>query len=272
MKEIYHEMPEYMLRSGYERENCSGHYALVHLYENNSWYFNYSVETLKLHLPLMLDNSIFELEKAFDADRFAYWIQMLAKFAGKRNVNKYLTYIIPDVLDDCDATIDSCKAFVKKYPKLPGKKMAVCQGKDTWELRRCYKELNEVTNLSRTGISFNCEAYKEPASDKLHSWVISRQEFLCTFPLVPEMVSPLHLLGCSLPQEFIVYQNDSRIVSVDTSNPVVHGLKSIPYTFEGLKKKESIKLVDLWERIPTKREMDCINWNVAAFRSFVNGY
>src|SRR5574344_668873 len=98
--EIYHEMPLRMLLDGYEDElNISGHYALVHLYEKHKEYFDYSVLRLRIGYPVILDNSIFELEKAFDADRFAFWIKELVKHAGKKNVNKNLVYIIPDVLD-----------------------------------------------------------------------------------------------------------------------------------------------------------------------------
>lgn len=273
--EIYHEMPMPMLVEDYEDKlHISGHYALVHLYENNREYFNYSVLRLRMGYTVILDNSIFELGKAFDMDRFVFWIKELVKYAGKANVNKHLVYIIPDVLDDADATINQCKEFVTRYPKLPGRRMAVAQGKTMAELRRCYKELNEITALDRTGVSFNCEAYKGDDPDQLVNWMRGRQAFvqqLVDLYNETSLPSPLHLLGCSLPQEFKAYTDSEAIISIDTSSPIVHGLKEIPFTSEGLKTKESVKLADLFLTVPTLRQLDVIRWNVSVFRWFVNG-
>jgi len=48
-------------------------YALVHLFEEDEEYLNQFKEAIKKGREVILDNSIFELEEAFDADRFAYW-------------------------------------------------------------------------------------------------------------------------------------------------------------------------------------------------------
>jgi len=39
----------------------------------------------------------------------------------------------------------------------------------------------------------------------------------------------IHLLGCSLPNEFIHYQNIKQIESIDTSNPVMLALEGKSY-------------------------------------------
>jgi len=86
--------------------------------------------------------------------------------------------------------------------------------------------------------------------------------------------SPLHLLGCSLPQEFINYScpaANKSIVSIDTSNPVVHGLYRVKYTKDGLERKLSTKLVDLLYEIPDKEQTEIIEYNCKMFRKFVNG-
>ena len=38
-----------------------------------------------------------------------------------------------------------------------------------------------------------------------------------------------HLLGCSIPQEFGWYDNNPRIESIDTSNPVMAALEEVSY-------------------------------------------
>ncbi len=285
--ELYHEMPLQMLLQGYEDKlNISGHYALVHLYEKHKEYFEYSVQRLKQGRPVILDNSIFELGTAFDADRFAFWIKELVKYAGKGNVNRNLLYIIPDVLDDYEGTVSQAKNFLQKYEKLPGKKMAVAQGKTCSELLHCYQELNSLTNLDRTGISFNCEAYTSSSEDScaednfeeetiLKAWGSGRIRFINTllesYRELSELPSRLHLLGCSLPQEFKYYRGMDAIASIDTSNPVVHGIKGIAYTHAGLDRKESIKLADLFETSVITPQLDLIEWNTAVFRWFING-
>ena len=286
--ELYHEMPLQMLLQGYEdRLDISGHYALVHLYEKHKEYFEYSVLRLRQDYPVILDNSIFELGTAFDADRFAFWIKELVKYAGKGNVNRNLLYIIPDVLDDYEGTVTQAKDFLQKYEKLPGKKMAVAQGKTCSELLYCYQVLNSLTNLDRTGISFNCEAYTSSSKDScaedkvdewettLKAWGSGRIRFINTllesYKELSQLPSRLHLLGCSLPQEFKYYRGMAAIASIDTSNPVVHGIKGIAYTHDGLDRKESIKLADLFETSVTIPQLDIIEWNTAVFRWFING-
>ena len=63
----------------------------------------------------------------------------------------------------------------------------------------------------------------------------------------------------------------AAIASIDTSNPVVHGIKGIAYTHTGLDRKESIKLADLFETSVTIPQLDIIEWNTAVFRWFING-
>ena len=44
----------------------------------------------------------------------------------------------------------------------------------------------------------------------------------------------VHLLGCALPQEFGYYSDFPFIESIDTSNPIIHGLEWIKYNKLGL--------------------------------------
>ena len=271
-KEIYHEMPLSMLKANFEPVFCSGHYALVHLYEQEPEYYQHSVNVLKLGRPFILDNSIFELEEAFNPNRFANWIERLAIDSG----NKDFIYIIPDVLDNRTATIESAEAFLDGCKDLPGKPMAVVQGRTFVELSQCYNAL-ALMGLERIGISFNCQAYNDAAGEtKLEQWMNGRKAFvrstLAKRLSEPTKHPPIHLLGCSLPQEMKFYQKERDIVSVDTSNPVVHGLLNIRYTDTGLKDKKSIKLIELFhEDLPNYDTLDNITFNVLKFREFTNG-
>ena len=62
------------------------------------------------------------------------------------------------------------------------------------------------------------------------------------------------------------------IRSVDTSNPVVAGIKELRYTGNlGLNEKPSIMLADLIDHEVTDTEMEDIQYNVNSFKNII-GY
>ena len=79
-------------------------YALVHLFEEDAEYLKQFERAVKRGREVILDNSIFELEEAFNADRFNDWVQYL----------RPTWYIVPDVLEDGYATIDKMEDWNNK--------------------------------------------------------------------------------------------------------------------------------------------------------------
>ena len=57
----------------------------------------------------------------------------------------------------------------------------------------------------------------------------------------------VHLLGGALPQEFGYYADFPFIESVDTSNPIIHGLQGVKYNSLGLLTKSSTKIDQIEE-------------------------
>ena len=78
----------------------------------------------------------------------------------------------------------------------------------------------------------------------------------------------VHLLGCALPQEFGYYADFPFIESIDTSNPIIHGLQGVKYNSLGLLNKESIKIDKIDKEINTDVLYD-INHNLIQFKQFV---
>jgi hypothetical protein len=78
----------------------------------------------------------------------------------------------------------------------------------------------------------------------------------------------VHLLGCALPQEFGYYADFPFIESIDTSNPIIHGLQGVKYNSLGLLNKESIKIDQIDKEINTDVLYD-INHNLIQFKQFV---
>ena len=56
-----------------------------------------------------------------------------------------------------------------------------------------------------------------------------------------------HLLGCSIPQEFGWYDNNPRIESIDTSNPVMSALEGNWYDDNGLNNKPKANMNDYFD-------------------------
>lgn len=242
-------------------------YALVHLFEENEEYYNKFVEARDKGREIILDNSIFELEEAFDADKFAGWVEKL----------KPTWYIIPDVLEDKDGTIANFDSWMEKYSHLPGKTIAVAQGKTLQDMIECYNYL--VDKVDKIAISFDYSFFNDAVKElqlptKYHEWMFGRQMLLAT--LVENNIirtdKPHHLLGCGLPQEFKDYRdlNYDWIDSIDTSNPVVHGIKSVQYEEHGLNNKEPVKLFTMMEE-DVLASWDTIVYNISKFKEFCNG-
>jgi hypothetical protein len=73
----------------------------------------------------------------------------------------------------------------------------------------------------------------------------------------------IHLLGCSVPQEFGWYKDLPYIESLDTSNPVMAGVEGIEYSKNGLYIKPTSNMNTVFEN--KKLNVDLIKYNVAMF-------
>jgi hypothetical protein len=261
MIRISHESPLSLLEQS--RNYNDYDYALVHLFEEVEEYYLFFRESLLRGREVVLDNSIFELGEAFDSDKFAYWIKQL----------KPTTYIVPDVLENCQATILKLHDWIEKYENLPGLKMGVLQGKTYEEFVNCHREIDRCCD--RIAISFDYSYYNESigSEDELFNWMKGRQTLIDR--LVEDKVinfeKKYHLLGCSLPQEFNYYSKYPFIHSLDTSNPIVHGIKKVTYKPFGLKGKERVKLVDLIHSNLDEDQLSAIEFNIRKFKQLVNG-
>ena len=268
---ISHESPLSMLEMsrGYN-DYC---YALVHLFETEPTYYKFFEDSLKMGRHVLLDNSIFELGTAFESSKYVDWIEKLQP----------TEYIIPDVLENSLGTIDSASRFLDKYGErlarnAPNSKtIGVMQGKNYSDLVMCYNFLDKLINVDKIAISFDLPFYYLSVCPHPNKWMG------CTLGRVQTIIKMLnegiintnkrhHLLGCSLPAEFMFYRNGFEwIETIDTSSPVVHGLLNIRYEPGGLVNKQTIKLVDLLGAQPDEDTKNIIMFNIQCFRSYVNG-
>ena len=85
---------------------------------------------------------------------------------------------------------------------------------------------------------------------------------------------PHHMLGCALPGEGIFYPSEyfDFIDSMDTSNPVVHGLERFPYKGSlGMQWKSNKKLCTLIDSDVDIDQWHVIRFNIENFKRFWRG-
>ncbi len=273
--EVSHESPISMLPISLEYNDYG--YALVHLFETHPEYYKY-YKTLRTetNTPVLLDNSIFELGKSFEPKKYVKWIESLEP--------NY--YIVPDVLESCDGTIKAWNDWMSYYTDNTSAlgngalKIGVVQGSNWNDLVKCYKFMSDQADY--VAISFDYSYYEytgeittTSAGKKLQLWCSGRQRFI--HQLIDEGIwrwdKPHHLLGCSLAKEFKYYVDNNiyNIKSVDTSNPVVAGIKGLKYNDSfGLDYKPSTMLADLIEHEVTEEQTDYIMYNTKMFKKIIN--
>ena len=262
MIKIAHECPVSIFDDVQRRTHYD--YALVHLFEENRDYYNkfYRARN-KLCREIILDNSIFELGNSVSSDLLRKWIGML----------KPSWYIVPDVLEDAIGTVDNLVGFAQDGLPKESKPIGVLQGKSYKELCRVYRVMEPVVDM--IAISFDYSLYEEwfpNEKTKYHSWMKGRTKLIRSMLRdgVINVNKPHHLLGCGLPQEFRAYQDMDFIYSLDTSNPVVHGIKDIWYDYNGLEDKESVKLYTMMNE-DVSMHMPAIRYNIDNFSRMTNG-
>jgi hypothetical protein len=152
--------------------------------------------------------------------------------------------------------------------------MAVCQGEDLGELIITYQTL---VDLGYTHIAFNHSscAYQEmyptfSGIQPLKASMYGRMEFIRRL-VERSVIRPTlyhHLLGCSLPQEFMAYKDWKFIKSVDTSNPILVGAEGVRYTDSGINFKPANKLEHYFE-MNLEEQIEDITFNVNKFKSYI---
>lgn len=266
--ETSHESPSSILERSHTYNDYD--YALVHLFEENPKYYDYFRKSVLQGRTVYLDNSIFELGKSFNEDRYLHWINAL----------RPTLYIVPDTLEDSEATIEQFHTWTETHEKeidisdQKPIKMGVVQGENWNGLIECYQYMSRFADM--IAISFDYSYYGVTGlGTTVLDWNCSgRQRFINQ--LISEGYwnwnKPHHLLGCSLAKEFRHYidNNIYNIVSVDTSNPIVAAIKGLKYRgVLGLSEKPNTLLADLIDHDMTPDQLLLLEYNTGMFKRII---
>ena len=259
---VSHELPLGLMHHAYKWNDYD--YCLPHLVDHYEQYKLFFQKAKKDKRFIIMDNGLFEGVNHTTED-----------LLSKIELIQPDIFIVPDAWNDATTTLRNAKHWMINYKQgLPEgvNLMAVCQGQDMGELVTTYQTL---VDLGYTHIAFNHSsiAYaKEYPSDmlKLKAQMYGRMEFIRRLVQSGTIRKTLyhHLLGCSLPQEFMSYNDWKFIKSVDTSNPILVGAEGKRYNDSGLNWKPEHKLEHYFEKDLEDRIED-IKFNVQMFKSFI---
>ena len=239
-------------------------YCLPHLLDESEEYKNYFQKSKEMGRYIIMDNSLHELGKPYDSDRLWYWM----------NYFKPDEFIVPDYWQDKTKTLVAAKEWInKEYPE-ETTPVAVVQADCKSDAFECYHIL-KMQGYNKIAFSYGADwYYKEglkstPDSNnnfitKAHGRYNTIKEFYGK-KLISKY-DKVHLLGCNVPQEFSWYKNMPFIDSLDTSNPVIHGLAGVKYEEFGLEEKLPYK-VDKYEG--NEENWDTVLYNISKFKEFL---
>ena len=260
MFKISHELPINLLHMSNDINDYE--YCLPHLLDQSAIYKKHFYQAKKEGRYIIMDNSLHELGHAYDTSRLMYWMNELEPDE----------FIVPDVWMNKSSTLVNAKHWRNITVPENTTKVAVVQANSYGEAYECYDILKYHLDYEKIAFSYGADWYAE--------------EFPHPNPLVGKMMGRImmiskmyksglinksdrvHLLGCALPQEFGYYADFPFIESIDTSNPIIHGLQGIKYNSLGLLNKESIKIDQIDKEIDTDILYD-INHNLIQFKQFV---
>ena len=267
LMKVSHESPISILNQS--REYNDFDYALVHLFEQYPEYYNYfKAARHQYDREVLLDNSIFELGTSFDSQKY---------FAAALDLQPNM-FIVPDVLEDAQATCNSFISFFDKMNELKNsfttKSIGAVQGKNWHELKNCYRFMSYEADMVAISFDFSYYLSIGEGDTQLDRFCSGRQRF------IEDLINtgiwnwnkPHHLLGCSLAKEFRYYvdRNVYNIVSCDTSNPIVAAIHGLKYDADyGLDTKPSTKLADLITHEFTDEQLDLVKYNTTMFKKII---
>ena len=260
---ISHEVPLCFLKESLKWNDYQ--YVLPHLIDQ---YPQYKTHMLKYREKpgsfIICDNGLFEGVEHTTED-----------LLSKIELIQPDIFIVPDAWNDATTTLRNAKHWMINYKQgLPEgvNLMAVCQGQDMGELVTTYQTL---VDLGYTHIAFNHSsiAYRKEYDGSLpdlKAQMYGRMEFIRRLVASGTIRKTHyhHLLGCSLPQEFMSYSDWKFIKSVDTSNPILVGAEGKRYSDSGINWKPKNKLEHYFEK-NLEDKLEDIIFNVERFRSFI---
>jgi hypothetical protein len=263
---VSHELPPSLMDYSYEWNDYE--YCLPHLLDKSEYYKLFFQKAYLDKRFIIMDNGLFEGITHTTEDLLSKieWLQPDI-------------FIVPDAWNDSSITLRNAKHWVVNYKKyLPEKTalMAVLQGNNFGELLTTYQIL---VDLGYKHIAFNhsSAAYQTIGANisTLDKQMVGRHYLINKLLETNTMNQSYyhHLLGCSLPQEIMLYKSNDIfkydcLKSIDTSSPIINGALGIRYKDNGLKDKPKEKIEEFFDK-DLSGQLEDIKFNIQKFKSYI---
>ncbi len=255
---VSHEVPVAYLDASLEFNDYD--YLLPHLYDKHVGYKEFFNKNTARYV--IMDNSLHELGVPYSKGRMISIIEDI----------KPDEFIVPDAWEDSITSMRNAKEW--SFIELPKNvtKVAVVQGKSLHEVIKCYQTYKYL-GYTKIAFSYGASYYNEvfPHPNKDIGKALGRQL------VISKMIDMglignsdrIHLLGCSLPQEFLYYKDIKQIESIDTSNPIMAAFDDNPYKNWGLDSKPKTKIDEVIDTEFNSDIFNTIKHNTTFFK-FIN--
>ena len=254
---VSHEVPRCLLTASPEFNDYD--YCLPHLLDQDEEYKKYFFDAKKSGRYIVMDNSLHELGESYKWDRLKHWLYELEP-------NEF---IIPDEWMDYDKT----HVFAKYWSQIPMPEnctaVVVAQGVNESDTYKCFRNLKDL-GYKKIAISYGATWYNDlfPHVNKDLGKALGRITFVSRLYAdgIVNDFDRVHLLGCSVPQEFGWYRDYKFIESIDTSNPVMAALEGTMYNESGLIKKPKANMNDHFDKKFEDIDYQLVLHNTTLFR------
>ena len=259
---ISHELPISLLNRSYEWNDYE--YCLPVFLDKYEEYKDFFLKAKLDGRFIVMDNSLFE--------GYTHTTEDLIE---KINLIQPDIFITPDDWNNPHTTYKNAKYWMNTLrSQLPSTTnlMVVLQGKTIEEITNLYDKCIDL-GFKHFAFNHSSEAYQRLFShpNKLINQMMGRIETVTALKKQGHIQSNhyIHLLGASLPQEFIYYKEMDWINSVDTSSPIINGALGITYEEYGLLTKPTNKIEEFFED-SLENQIGNITFNINKFKEYVS--
>jgi len=260
---VFHEAPLSLMDK--IQQHTDGDYCLPHLMDKHPEYEYYFIRAKTLNRYILMDNSLHELGVPYSEDRLFHWLEVLQP-------NEFF---VPDYWQDKNKSVVSAKTWINYEKNYSNTKfIAVVQADNVTEAIECFQIYKDL-GYKKIALSYGANWYKDisPLAEFNNNHLdlakmLGRIEFikiLYSKGLLTDNDN-IHLLGCSLPQEFVHYHDKKAIKSIDTSNPIISAYEGLKYSDTGLNIKPKTKIDEIIEINKDKILPELLNYNISMFR------
>jgi len=260
---IFHESPLSIME--HVQKQTDGDYCLPHLMDESETYRNFFINSKDRGRHIMMDNSLHELGNPYKEDRLFHWLDNLSP-------NEFF---VPDFWEDKTQSIVSARKWIKFQEQYPNTTfIAVVQAKDLYEATECYQTYKDL-GYKKIAFSYGAEYYcgsNFSHPNKTLGKALGRIRVISTLYELGAInkTDRIHLLGCSVPQEFGWYKDFPFIESIDTSNPVMAAIDGMKYKSYGLYEKPKSNMNDSLYKDEYLINMTVLDHNIQQFRAINN--